>query len=152
MFDSLSFKKKPFYIFTNRRSLHGSSGFGTNKYVFIHKKDTMKATFFCRQNINYYIKNLKFKKGEYQLKFTFPRKYNSKTKKYELHKKYAFGNEVKTSKEVQSALFKNADYEQLRTPKYKDLYFKDMKFIVIDLKDTLNVKFKKIENEKFKRW
>jgi hypothetical protein len=97
---------------------------------------------------NYYFKNLEFKKGSYELRIEYTKKYNTKEKRFEKDIKYIFGKEIHTSKEVQNILFKNANYEILRNPKYLDLYFKDLKFIEIDLKDTINVKLKKLD--KFK--
>ncbi|MET3047018.1 hypothetical protein [Flavobacterium covae] len=111
------------------------SGYGSHylekKYSFIREKDTMNIKCKCGQERNYYFKNFTFKKGYYELSFTY-----SKDK--------IFGSEIKTTKEIQNTLFKNS-YVSDENPTQKDKYFKDLKFIEIDLKDTTNVKLKRID-------
>ncbi len=116
-------------------------GYYQKKYSFILDKDTMNISCKCGQFQNYYFKNLDFKKGNYELKFDFIEKYDEETKKHKPQIKYILGNEITTSKEVQNILFKNT-YENSAQ---QDKYFRDLKFIEIDLRDTLNTKLIKIE-------
>ncbi|MCD8418706.1 hypothetical protein J2Q11_13605 [Tenacibaculum finnmarkense genomovar finnmarkense] len=134
-------------IAMNIRYLIGTH-YGKFDYTFIkNKKDTMNIKCFCHQEDNLYFKNLKFKKGSFELSFDFPKKYNEQLKKYERQKTYIVGNNIKTTKETQNILFKNSDYEQLRKPNYKDTYFRDLKFLEINLKDTMNVKLEQINKK-----
>lgn len=138
------YNSENYSVVINDRYLVGSR-YGKYNYTLIkNKKDTMNIKCYCGQEENIYFKNLKFTKGNYELSFDFPKKYNSQTKKYERKKTYTFGKHIKTKKETQKILFKNADYKQLRNPKYKNLYFKSLKFIELDINDTVNVNLKKI--------
>ncbi|CAA0213733.1 hypothetical protein ACE1MK_04970 [Tenacibaculum maritimum] len=142
-----SYYNENYSIAMNIRYLIGMR-YGKFDYTFIkNKKDTMNIKCFCRQEDNLYFKNLKFKKGNYKLNFSFSKVYNKKSEKYEKVKSVILGKEIKTTKEIQNILFKNADYEQLKKPNYKDTYFRDLKFLEINLKDTINVKLIQIEQE-----
>lgn len=111
------------------------SGYGSHyfnkEYIFYKDKDTMNIKCFCGQERNYYFKNLGFKKGNYELKFKMP-------------KKSTIGSKIETAKEVQDIIFKNT-YVSDENPTQKDKYFKDLKFIEIDLNDTINVKLTEIK-------
>ncbi len=142
--DIASYRTENFSIAINNRYLIGSR-YGKFNYTLIKsEKDTMNIKCYCGQEANIYIKNLKFKKGNYNLSFNFPRIYNEKTKKYEKDKILILGKEIKTTKETQNIVFKNAVYTPLEKKIFKDVYFKNLKFIVIDLKDTTNVKLEQI--------
>ncbi|ELY2018563.1 hypothetical protein SL053_002493 [Flavobacterium psychrophilum] len=125
------------------------SGYGSHyldkKYSFIKEKDTMNIKCKCGQGQNYFFKDLQFQKGAFELSFYFQKKYNEQTKKYESQINYILGNQIKTPSDAQNILFENADYEMLRKPKFKNLYFKDLKFIEIDIKDSINVKLKRLD-------
>ncbi|AZA76556.1 hypothetical protein EG347_02950 [Chryseobacterium sp. G0186] len=108
------------------------------KYTFIQQKDTMTIHCNCGQERNYYFKNLPFKKGNYNLSFDIPKKYNRETKTYEKDIKYIYGSGITAVKEMQNTLFKNA-YIPSNEQTKRDLYFKDLKFVEIDIKDTTNV-------------
>ncbi|ELY2018409.1 hypothetical protein SL053_002334 [Flavobacterium psychrophilum] len=99
----------------------------------------------CGQERNHFLKNLKFQKGNFELSFDSQKRYNEQTKKYESQINYTLGNQIKTSKKIQNILFKNSYVWWEINGKSKDIYFKDLKFIVIDLKDSINVKIKKID-------
>lgn len=114
-------------------------------YKFISNKDTMNVKCFCGQEQNLYFTNLTFKKGKYELDFSFPNKYNEKNKNFDYQINYIFGKEIKSPKEVQKILFKNAYPWWESQRHFKDLKFKDLKFIEVDLNDTINVKLKKVE-------
>lgn len=122
--------KKKIYLTTSRwRLLGGPYG---SYYVLINsKKDTMNIKCYCGQEENLFFKNLPFKKGNYELTFKTP-------------KEKIFGKKIKTAKEVQNVLFKDT-YVSDKKPVYQDVYFKDIEFYEIDLKDTINVKLKRIE-------
>ena len=125
------YNKEKLIVISQSWSSYGSNHF--NKYYsFIKDKDTMNITCECGQESNHYFKNLKFKKGNYELSF-------------QLNKEKILGKQIKTPKEVQDILFKNSYIWWDVKGEFKNLYFKDLKFIEIDLKDTINVKLKLIE-------
>ena len=100
-------------------------------YSFIKQRDTMNISCRCGQERNYYFKNLGFKKGNYELKFNIP-------------KESTIGSKIETAEEVQNIMFKNT-YLSDENSTQKDKYFKDLKFIEIDLNDTINVKLTEIK-------
>jgi hypothetical protein len=115
------------------------------EYSFIYKKDTMNIICNCKQYTNIYFKNLEFKKGTYELLVHF--------ELYRSLKKIISGNQIKTPKEVQNILFRNAyPWGENGDRKFGDMYFKDLKFIEINLADTVNVKLRKVNDEDFKDW
>jgi hypothetical protein len=118
--------------------------YGIKIHTFVKKKDTMNIKCYCGQEYNLYIKNLEFKKGNYELNFDYGRKYNQQTKKYERVENIVSGSQIKTPKEIQNILFKNIYVPRDKATR-QDFLFKDIKFTVIDIKDTLNVKLKEIE-------
>lgn len=105
---------------------------------FVKNKDTMKLYCFCRELNNYYLKDLKFKKGEYFV--NLPKKIN-----------WVKGSDIPTDKSFQNIQFKRTYHINpiQRTSSIEDLYFKDMYFQVIDFSDTLNVKLKNIDEKEF---
>ena len=113
------------------------------KYTFIQKKDTMNIYCKCGQEKNYYIKNLEFKRGNYNLNFNLP-KNNKENKASEKDIKYIVGSEIVNVKEMQKAFFKNT-YSPYNEPTKRDLYFSDLKFIEIDVKNTANVYLQEIK-------
>lgn len=87
-----------------------------NMYIRIH---TLNAVVPC-----YYFKNLKFKKGHYELILT-----NSylKTK--------LKGNKIDVSNRTKKILFKNIQVNGMS----KNIHFNDIEFTIIDFNDTKNV-------------
>ncbi|MBF7092542.1 hypothetical protein IUY40_13475 [Flavobacterium sp. ALJ2] len=83
------------------------------------------------QGENLYLKRVPFKKGNYELSFKIPKEKIS-------------GKKIKTPKEVQDILFRNA-YVSPKKPVFQDVYFRDLEFYEIDLKDTRNVKLERVE-------
>ena len=81
-------------------------------------------------------KNIPFKKGYYLVKI-------SELKGKETIK----GSEISVPEELQNILFLDAD--AARTTTAQNIYFKDLEFIVIDLKDTKNVKIEPISKKKY---
>lgn len=112
-------------------------------FQFIKDKDTMNIKCYCTQGVNYIFRNLQFKKGTFNVSFDFPKKYNEQTKKYVELKNIISGNQIKNTKEIQKVLFTNF-YVSPDEPIQKDIYFKDLEFIEINLKDSINVKLDKI--------
>ena len=103
--------------------------FSTYKdFNFYNGEKDMEIECKCRENQNYYLKNLKIEDGNYKLTY----KKGIKIK----------GSEIKVSDSIQNTLFKNIR-ANIHT-KSKNIYFKDLEFVVLDLADTLNVKLKKI--------
>lgn len=100
------------------------------KYVFTNNIDTMNIICKCNQLKNSYIKNLKFKKGNFKLNIF-------------LSKKIVYGNEIKTAKEVQNFLFKKT-YVSTENTNEQNKYFKDLEFTIIDLNNTSSVRLKKL--------
>ncbi|MDN3674489.1 hypothetical protein QWY99_15720 [Flavobacterium branchiarum] len=136
-----------FLIFTQNWSALGYNYFN-KEYSFTQAQDTMNIKCNCGQERNYFFKNLEFKKGNYELRIDFPQRYNDSEKKYEPQIKYILGKQIRVPKEVQQILFQNfyIRWNDVDNPiKSKDLYFKDLYFIEIDLKDSTSVKLKKIE-------
>ncbi|MEO8240645.1 MAG: hypothetical protein ABI576_21250 [Flavobacterium sp.] len=118
-------------------------GYGNFKkqFEFIKNKDTMNLKIKNQYN-NLYLKNIQFKKGNYELDF-LPDNYKNRMK---ILSNYIKGNQIETTKEVQNIFFNNAFIESTGNPitSNKNLYFKDLKFIEIDLKDSTNVKVIKV--------
>lgn len=140
-----SYYNENYSIAMNIRYLIGTR-YGKFDYTFIkNKKDTMNIKCFCRQEDNLYFKNLKFKKGNYKLNFSFSKVYNKKSEKYEKVKNVTLGKEIKTTKEIQNILFKNAIHSPRKASLFEDVYFEDLRFLEIDLKDTINVKLVQIK-------
>lgn len=125
------------------------TGFFMRKFIFIQQNDTMNliCNYCGRGGHNYYFKNLKFQKGDYEINYNYSKKYNEKEKRYENDIKYVLGKQIKIPKEVQDVLLTNAFIEFTGNPttSSKDTYFKDLKFIEVDLFDTINVKLERIE-------
>ena len=130
-------------IITQEWQGYGSHYFD-KEYSFVLAKDTMNIKCKCGQNKKYFFKNLEFKKGNYELIFEYPKKYNDSTKKIESLIIYVKGKQIRTPKKGQDILFKNTYVSHINST-LQDTYFKDLKFIEIDLKDTINVKLKLIE-------
>lgn len=108
------------------------------RYFLIQNEDTMNIKCYCGQEWNLYFKNLDFKKGNYELTFTYPNLVYSVN--------FISGSEINTPKEIQNILFKNAyPWWEYGNRDFRDMYFKDLKFIKIDLSDTANVKLEKVE-------
>lgn len=133
------FNKNNISIITQEWKTIGSKYY-QKKYTFIQQKDTMTIHCNCGQERNYYFKNLPFKNGNYNVSFDFPKKYNKETKTYEKDIKYIYGSGIIAVKEIQNILFKNAYISSNERTK-RDLYFKDLKFIEVDVQDTTNVHF-----------
>ncbi len=138
------YNKNKSIIFSQKKTGYGST-YLDKEYSFIQNKDTMSIKCKCGQAVNYFLINIKFQKGKFELNLDFPRKFNEQTKKYESQINYILGNQIKTSKEVQNILFKNSYMWWESKGEFKDFYFKDLKFIEIDLKDTINNKLKKLD-------
>lgn len=115
--------------------------YAKKKFSFIQENDTMTVCIFLYPYCNYYLKDLEFKKGTYFLNI---RQYDYT----ELEK--LRGCNIETPEYLQNILFKDYN-EDVYNPSIKrqDTYFKDLKFIVIDFTDTLNVKLEPIDEEKF---
>nr|WP_315239265.1 hypothetical protein [uncultured Flavobacterium sp.] len=144
-FNTEIYSKNKFVIFKQRWQNIGY-GYGEKYYNFINsKKDTMNIKCFCPQETNYFFKNLEFRKGKFELSFAFPKKQNEQTKKYESQINYILGNQIKTPQEVQSVLFKNSYVWWETKGEFKNIFFKDLKFVEIDLNDSTNVKLKKLD-------
>lgn len=99
----------------------------------------------CGQERNYFLKNLKFQKGKFNLSFDFSKKYNEQATKYQSQVNYILGNQIKTHKELQSILFRNSYVWGEDNSEFKDIYFKDLKFIAIDSQDSTYVKLKRLD-------
>ncbi len=142
-YNEIVYKDNDYLIFTQKWNGYGSHYFN-KEYSFTQLKDTMVIKCKCGQEANYSFKNLKFQKGNYELDFEYPIAYNESIKKYERKIKYVLGKEIKSSKELQNLIF-NKTYISSEKTTQKDEYFKELKFIEIDLKDTVNVKLKRID-------
>lgn len=103
----------------------------SKKYSFVRQKDTMTIKSRCGQERNYYFKNLIFQKRNYELSL---KETNEKK----------LGKKIKTLKEIQDILFKGA-YVSDKKPIFQDVYFKDIEFYEINLRDTINVRLARIE-------
>ncbi|ELY2018411.1 hypothetical protein SL053_002336 [Flavobacterium psychrophilum] len=103
------------------------------EYYFVKNKDTMSMICgSCGKAGNYYyFKNIEFQKGNYEFKI-------------ENRKNRILGKQIKTSREVQNILFRNAYPWWKKNDDFKDMYFKDLQFFQFDIKDTINVKLKKL--------
>jgi len=107
-------------------------------FYFTQECDTMIVCIYENPYTNYYIKDLEFKKGTYYLKSNYYTEFDIK------------GSDIKTSKYMQNMLFK--DYytdSHAAIPKAEDIFFKDLKFYVIDFSDTINVKLLPISEKEF---
>ncbi|MDN3674487.1 hypothetical protein QWY99_15710 [Flavobacterium branchiarum] len=136
-----------FLIFTQNWTALGYNYFN-KEYLLIRAEDTMNIKCNCGQERNFFFKNLEFQKGNFELIIDYSDRYNNSTKKYENREKYILGKQIRVLKEVQQILFQNtySRWYDIDNPiKSKDLYFKDLKFVEIDLKDSTSVKLKKIE-------
>jgi hypothetical protein len=123
-------------IFKQRWRGYGTAYIKKYYYFLYKKKDTMHIECNCGQERNYYFKNLEFKEGYYKLRLE------------ELPEENILGSRIKTPIEVQSIFFKNT-YVPPDEPTQRDIYFKNLEFIEVDLKDTINVKIKKVGKEAF---
>jgi hypothetical protein len=141
------YSKNNFIIFSKKWGSE-DMGYGNFKkhFKFIQHRDTMDLEFSSQYN-NLYFKNFIFKKGYYKLDY-LPNNYQKRKNMLSTHSR---GSRIETPKEVQHMLFKNAFIDATANPEttFKDTYFKDLKFIEIDISDTINVKFKKAEKEVF---
>ncbi|WP_106915684.1 hypothetical protein [Chryseobacterium aurantiacum] len=129
------FNNKNISIITQNWKPMGSRYY-QKKYTFIQQKDTMNIYCKCGQEKNYYIKNLEFKRGNYNLSFDNKESQNGI--------KYITGSDIITMKEMQKTLFKNTYVPSNETTK-RNLYFSDLKFIEINVKDTANVYLQEIK-------
>ena len=111
-----------------------------NTFIFVSKKDTMKLTCLsCNEQRNYYLKDLKFKEGIYDL--IFP---------HEII--WIKGSDLPTNTSIQNIYFKrifhNTPNQNSYSNSIENVYFKDLYFQVIDFSDKENIELKPISNEK----
>lgn len=112
-------------------------GYFEKRYEFkYHNKIMYLKTKRKLQYYNFYFKNIPFKEGYYLVEI-------SELKWKETIK----GSEISVPEELQNILFLDAD--AARTTTAQNIYFKDLEFIVIDLKDTKNVKIEPISKKKY---
>ena len=112
-------------------------GYFQKRYEFkYHNKIMYLKTKRKLQHYNFYFKNIPFKEGYYLVEI-------SELKWKETIK----GSEISVPEELQNILFLDAD--AARTNTAQNIYFKDLEFIVIDLKDTENVKIEPLSKEKY---
>ena len=100
------------------------------KLSFVKDKDTMNIVLNYGNWSNIYVKNFKFKNGNYQIVTNI----NSKSKKYKLTKK-----EIPKQKIISKNEFMGKDNDR------KDVELKDMFFYEVDLSDTINTKITEIK-------
>ena len=108
-------------------------------YSFIKNNDTMRVRYKSYKiNDEYYLKDIKFKKGYYEIKF--------KKEPVKIEGKY-----INSNKRIGNIIFKNyVNKEVLKEHyDYSDIKFKNMKFKFIDFSDTLNVKLIPISKTDF---
>jgi len=107
-------------------------------YFFVQNADTMKIKCGRNQEKNYYFKNLVFKSGCYTLMLNFDTK------------KSILGNQIETSEHIQNILFQESFVQhEFGLDECKDIYFKDMVFVYVDINDTTAVKLDTISEELF---
>lgn len=108
-----------------------------SQIILTKKNDTMKISCQFPERYNYYFKNMKFRKGKYDLQY-------KKSLQGLLLEKNIFeikGENIETSKLIQYILFKNILIsDSLKRYKQKDVLFKNLKFRVIDFSDTTSIK------------
>lgn len=108
-------------------------------YFFTKNNDTMRVRYKSYKiNDEYYLKDLKFKNGYYEIKF--------KKEPLKIEGKYIISN-----KRIRNIIFKNYIYRGVAKEKYNysDIKLEDMKFKLIDFSDILNVKLIPISKEDF---
>lgn len=134
------FNSRNYYLIQRTRANYNyDRNYHEVSFQFIQEKDTMNIKCYCPQGVNYIFRNIQFRKGTFNVSFDFPKKYNEQTKKYVELKNIISGSQIKNTKEIQNVLFTSA-YVSPVEPMQKDIYFKDLEFIEINLKDTVNVK------------
>lgn len=99
-----------------------------------NKTDSMILKCNCKELNNFYFKNVKFKKGYYIVKIN---------KEFQIT-----GDEIRGLSKLNNIFFKNT-YSLEEASSIKNVYFKDLKFKLIDFSDTLNVKLIPISKEDF---
>jgi hypothetical protein len=129
------FYNKNFFLFHRDFYTHYSKRDFLNSFVFVKENDTMVVYTYlhCCSNY-YYIKNLEFKKGSYFLII------KNHEKLEEVN-----GFDIETPECLQNILLK----VWLDASVLSDAYFKDLKFTIIDLMDTLNTHLEPIKEEDF---
>lgn len=116
-----------FFIFSDIRKLPGSELH--KNFSFYKGVDTMIISVKCGHDINFFIKDMPFEKGIYNINIL---DYNFKLLK---------GDAIITNKYLKEILFINSyyfNYDRKRSS-FKNLFWKDLEFYKIDLKDTSNV-------------
>lgn len=150
--DSIVYHNKNLLVLSKRNAHYNyDPGFFKKEFYFIKKKDTMIVFCECGPSTNYYFKEIDFRKGSYIIK--------SDSSHYNIHIPNIFqevkGADIKAHKKVQKILFK--EYLLLsRNPGLnkkelirKDVFFEDLKFNVIDLSDTVDVKLEPMSKKEF---
>lgn len=101
-----------------------------------NKTDSMILKCNCKELNNFYFKNIKFKKGYYIVKMN---------KEFQIT-----GDKIRNLSKLNNILFKNTNkYSLEEVSSINSVYFKDLKFKLIDFSDTLNVKLIPISKEDF---
>ena len=100
------------------------------KLSFVKEKDTMNIIFGYGNWGNIYVKNFKFKNGNYQIIANI----NSDSKKILLNKQ-----DIPKQKIISKNVFMGKDNDR------KDVELKDMFFYEVDLSDTINTKITEIK-------
>lgn len=136
---SPNYKNKKLFIQNISRDIGDFGISSPTKKVFtlIHKTDSMFILCSCKPALNFYLKDIKFKKGYCIVQYKKPMQ---KT----------LGSKIKTPKSVQNILFKNAlNHSSGGKNSERDLMFKYLKFMVIDFSDTVNVKLLPVSSKAF---
>jgi hypothetical protein len=129
----LSFYKENFFLFTRSRIIDHSNLDNKDGFFFVKENDTMLIHTYLPHENNYYIKGLEFKKGSYFLKF------NNRIELEEIN-----GLDIEALECLQNVVLEDYKHKD----RY-DVFFKDLKFTVIDLTDTLNTQLEPIKKEDF---
>ena len=112
-------------------------GYGTGHfdkiYSFAKKKDTMNIHCLCGQELNRYIKNIRFQKGDYKLRFE--------------NETIIKGSRIQVDNELKKTIFKNAYIREENSKVIKQVPFKELDFYKISLKDK-GVIWKKLDEKK----
>jgi hypothetical protein len=113
-----------------------------SSFVFAKENDTMTVLTYLPYLSNYYIKDLEFKKGSYFLKVSNHKKLEEVN-----------GLDIETQDYMQNILLKKDLFGLDETLLFKkdrfDVNFKDLKFTVIDLRDTLNIQLEPMSRKDF---
>lgn len=120
-----------------------------NQYIRLEKEgETMLINcLFCSNDDNLYFDNFHFKKGHYVIDYVTPMIYDEKRGRYVSNSSYILGENLQVSERIKKSIVVFfTDFQGIEGYS-KEFPFTSFRFKEIDMRDTTNVKIRKMTKE-----